>query len=65
MPLEALASSNPGAFLVLALALPVAGILLVLLAGGRYARGISLALLTAGVALRQPSPAAFGGRATR
>ena len=49
MPPEALASSNPGAFLVLALALPVAGILLVFLAGGRYARGITLAVLVAGV----------------
>ena len=51
MPPEALASPNPGGFLVLALALPVAGILLVLLAGGRYARGITLALLVAGVVI--------------
>ncbi len=46
---EALAAPNPGTFLVLALALPVAGILLVLLAGGRHARGITLVLLVAGV----------------
>jgi multicomponent Na+:H+ antiporter subunit D len=46
---EAFFSKDPGALLVLALALPVAGILLVLLAGGRYARGIALALLAAGI----------------
>jgi multicomponent Na+:H+ antiporter subunit D len=46
---EALAAPDPGTFLVLALALPVAGILLVLLAGGRHARSITLALLVAGV----------------
>ena len=42
-------SQNSGALLVLALALPVAGILLVLLAGGRHARGLTLALLGSGV----------------
>jgi formate hydrogenlyase subunit 3/multisubunit Na+/H+ antiporter MnhD subunit len=40
---------DPGALLVVALALPVAGILFVLLAGGHYARGIALALLVAGI----------------
>ena len=48
---EALASPNPGGFLVLALALPVAGILLVFLAGGRHARAIALALLATGVGI--------------
>ena len=51
MPPEAMASPNAGGFLVLALALPVAGILLVFLAGGRYARGITLALVLAGVGI--------------
>jgi len=51
MPPEAMASPNAGGFLVLALALPVAGILLVFLAGGRYGRGITLALLVAGVGI--------------
>ncbi len=46
---ETLAAPTPGTFLVLALAVPVAGILLVLLAGGRHARSITLALLVAGV----------------
>ena len=36
------------AFLPLALALPVAGILLIALAGGRYARGIALGSLVLG-----------------
>ena len=36
------------AFLPLALALPVAGILLIALAGGRYARGIALGALVLG-----------------
>jgi multicomponent Na+:H+ antiporter subunit D len=51
MPPEALASPNPSGSLVLALVLPVAGILLVFLAGGRHARGITLALLVAGVGI--------------
>jgi formate hydrogenlyase subunit 3/multisubunit Na+/H+ antiporter MnhD subunit len=51
MPPEALASPNAGGFLVLALALPVAGILLVFFAGGRYGRGITLALLVTGVGI--------------
>ena len=48
---ETLASPNLGGFLVLALALPVAGILLVFLAGGRCAPGITLALLAAGLGI--------------
>ena len=48
---EAFASPNLGGFLVLALAMPVAGILLVFLAGGRHARRITLTLLVAGAGI--------------
>jgi multicomponent Na+:H+ antiporter subunit D len=45
-------ASDPAAiFLVLALVLPVTGILLAFLAGGRYARGITLILLVAGLGI--------------
>jgi multicomponent Na+:H+ antiporter subunit D len=42
-------TGGPASFLVLALVLPVAGILVVFVAGGRFARSISLVLLVAGV----------------
>ena len=41
----------PGFFVVLALVLPVAGILLAFLAGGRHVRGITLILLVAGLGI--------------
>ena len=44
-------AQNPGDFSCWPLHCPVAGILLVFLAGGRYARGITLALLVAGVGI--------------
>ncbi|MGB7838530.1 MAG: proton-conducting transporter membrane subunit, partial [Terrimicrobiaceae bacterium] len=47
----AFTSQNLGGFLVLALAMPLAGILLVFLAGGRRAPGITLALLVAGLGI--------------
>ena len=45
------ASDPGGIFLVLALVLPVAGILLAFLAGGRHARGITLVLSLAGLGI--------------
>ena len=65
MPPEALASSNPGAFLVLALALPVAGILLVFLAAAATRAPLRLRCLRPGSVSRRSSPAKSGGQATR
>ncbi|MGA7213796.1 MAG: proton-conducting transporter membrane subunit, partial [Terrimicrobiaceae bacterium] len=49
--LSSQASDPGGIFLVLALVLPVAGILLAFLAGGRHARGITLVLSLAGLGI--------------
>jgi multicomponent Na+:H+ antiporter subunit D len=50
LPVVSSAASEEGAFLlVLAIAFPVAGMFLALVCGGRYARGIALVLMPAGL----------------
>jgi formate hydrogenlyase subunit 3/multisubunit Na+/H+ antiporter MnhD subunit len=54
MPLSVVSSGAPeagGFLLVLAIVLPVAGLFLALVGGGRYARGITLVLMPAGLAV--------------
>ena len=64
--LSSQASDPGGIFLVLALVLPVTGILLAFLAGGRHARGITLVLLPGGTwRSRRPLSSVSGGAVMR